>query len=488
MSGAKRRTKYRKHVETDMLEGLPEPGEGEEIVRVEALCGGNMLEVLSPDGEKALCLLPAKFRKLVWIKRGNFLIASKSDEDYLTATGAKGRVKYTVVHILFKDQIKHLRQADLWPVSFEEGGEGEDEEDEEEGDEEDGEDNHGDNGGEEEDSDIDSMDGMFVNPNHRAAAMMAESDSESETESESEDEGEGEGEGNEDANEVDGNGSCIDGRETGATATKDNATANEARSADARPIKVLSFDLDDTIFECAPVLTRAAQVQHEFLEENFPELAKAVPLEHFKTLFREALDTHAENAHNLTFIRKQALRRAAEMTEHDPEEVVEPAFRAFIDARNDVGKHIFPGVLEALRRLKEKGYQIVSLTNGNCDVTTVQAFMEPEAVFEHSVTAESAGAAKPEAAPFQKIMELTGVSHPSEVLHIGDNLNSDVAGARAFGMRTLWVNRQEVDKEHGADAVLRCVSDLDDAVIDALHAGLEDVLRSTDPRKDAATA
>jgi len=189
-----------------MLEGLPEPGEGEEIVRVQALCGGNMLEVADHEGESALCLLPAKFRKLVWIKRGNYLIASKSDDDYVTATGAKGRVKYTVIHILFKDQIKHLQQADLWPAGFTQSDEDEEDEaidktaNELEGmgleDDDSGDDDAED--GENSDSDEDSLGEMFGgNPNRRRAAMMEDSDSESESESEQED---GDEEASEDEN------------------------------------------------------------------------------------------------------------------------------------------------------------------------------------------------------------------------------------------------------------------------------------------------
>mmetsp|Transcript_10374 Transcript_10374/g.22504 ORF Transcript_10374/g.22504 Transcript_10374/m.22504 type:complete len:98 (-) Transcript_10374:1413-1706(-) len=96
MSGAKRRTKYRKHVETDVLEGLPEPGEGEQIVQVVGSRGGNMLEVRSPANENALCLLPSKFRKLVWVKRGNYMIATYSGENYETAK--KGGARQSQVH------------------------------------------------------------------------------------------------------------------------------------------------------------------------------------------------------------------------------------------------------------------------------------------------------------------------------------------------------------------------------------------------------
>lgn len=47
MSGAKRRTKYRKHVEDMALNAVPEPKEGEQVVRVVQPAGGNLFEVRS---------------------------------------------------------------------------------------------------------------------------------------------------------------------------------------------------------------------------------------------------------------------------------------------------------------------------------------------------------------------------------------------------------------------------------------------------------
>jgi len=120
MSGAGRRSKYRKHVEKDVLEGLPEPQEGEQIVQVVCSRGGNLLEVTAPDGTVALCMLPTRYRNLVYVKRGDFLIAGFSQQEFRTANNGAGKVKYTVVHTLFKDQIKHLKSRLLWPQEFEE--------------------------------------------------------------------------------------------------------------------------------------------------------------------------------------------------------------------------------------------------------------------------------------------------------------------------------------------------------------------------------
>lgn len=50
MAGVKRRSKYRKNVESDVLDGMPEPGEGELIVRVVASRGSNLMDVSASCG------------------------------------------------------------------------------------------------------------------------------------------------------------------------------------------------------------------------------------------------------------------------------------------------------------------------------------------------------------------------------------------------------------------------------------------------------
>jgi len=119
MSGVRRKTKYRKGVEADVLDSFPEPQEGEQIVRVVTSRGGNLLEVESADGVHALCRLPNRYRKIVWIKRGMLLIVTSCTDDFKTAAGEEGKVKFLVNHVIFTDaQTKHLRTRGLLPAVF----------------------------------------------------------------------------------------------------------------------------------------------------------------------------------------------------------------------------------------------------------------------------------------------------------------------------------------------------------------------------------
>ncbi|GEL94493.1 HAD family hydrolase [Cellulomonas composti] len=57
-----------------------------------------------------------------------------------------------------------------------------------------------------------------------------------------------------------------------------------------------------------------------------------------------------------------------------------------------------------------------------------------------AVTSERSRAYKPAAPSFDLALELLGLG-PDDVAHAGDSLTSDVTGANARGIRSVWVNR-----------------------------------------------
>lgn len=60
---------------------------------------------------------------------------------------------------------------------------------------------------------------------------------------------------------------------------------------------------------------------------------------------------------------------------------------------------------------------------------------------ERIITSEDARAYKPRGELFHlALAELD--ADPAEVIHVGDSLSSDIAGARAAGIRSAWVNRK----------------------------------------------
>jgi probable RNA-binding protein EIF1AD len=118
MSGAKRRSGYRKGLTDEVLHGLPEPQEGQCIVKLLGARGSNLFEVESERSDVALALLPTKFRKTVWVKRGDFCIVTEAERGCDTSAGDEGSVRYMIDSVLYPPAIKHLRSIGRWPAVF----------------------------------------------------------------------------------------------------------------------------------------------------------------------------------------------------------------------------------------------------------------------------------------------------------------------------------------------------------------------------------
>ncbi|KAL4422874.1 hypothetical protein ABPG75_009071 [Micractinium tetrahymenae] len=106
----------RKHLLQTLQQGVEPPGEGQHIVRALGSRGSNIIEVEFPDGRSTLCLLPAKFHKKLWIRKGSFLIV----EDAPEASAEGHRVTGFVAAVLYADHVKQLRRMPgVWPPEFE---------------------------------------------------------------------------------------------------------------------------------------------------------------------------------------------------------------------------------------------------------------------------------------------------------------------------------------------------------------------------------
>ena len=120
MSGSKRRTGYRKTLQDDVLFGLPTPTPAQSLAFVQRASGANLFEVRTEAGAEGVALLPTKFRKLVWLKRGDFVILSPpASGATATASGGVGAVTHVVEAILYADALKHLRGLGRLPPSLE---------------------------------------------------------------------------------------------------------------------------------------------------------------------------------------------------------------------------------------------------------------------------------------------------------------------------------------------------------------------------------
>ena len=196
--------------------------------------------------------------------------------------------------------------------------------------------------------------------------------------------------------------------------------------------RVISLDLDDTLWPCAPVLAAAEAALHEWLQERYPRTVHGHSIHTMRALRAKIAAQFPEQSHDLTFLRRRALA-AQFLGAGYAESASEEALEVFLAARNRV--EFFDDVRPALERLRTR-YRLFALSNGNADPHRCGL----GAFFDGHVSAIAAGAAKPDARIFAALREMAGVP-AEEILHVGDDPITDVVGARQAGMQTAWLNR-----------------------------------------------
>ncbi len=193
-------------------------------------------------------------------------------------------------------------------------------------------------------------------------------------------------------------------------------------------VRAISFDLDDTLWACRPVIERAERIFHDWLQDAYPALAARWPPAALLEDRKRFMAAHPELHHDLTALRKAWL---AHLRPGDGD-FVETGFRVYWTARNEV--RLFDGVEDTLRALRGR-YVLGAMTNGNADVHTIGIGH----LFDFTVTAAEVGAAKPAPDMFRAAARRAGVDLPA-LLHVGDDLTRDVLGALQAGARAVWVS------------------------------------------------
>ena len=117
---------------------------------------------------------------------------------------------------------------------------------------------------------------------------------------------------------------------------------------------------------------------------------------------------------------------------------------------------LYPHISAVLATLKQRGYRVGLISNTG---RTWGRFLRPiqddlgiGRYFDDRVFSDEVGVRKPEAAIFEASLEHLGL-RPEEVVHVGDDLQADVAGSKALGLRAVWF-----DVGHGSEHAVHDLS------------------------------
>ena len=103
--------------------------------------------------------------------------------------------------------------------------------------------------------------------------------------------------------------------------------------------------------------------------------------------------------------------------------------------------HLFPGVAEALGRLRDGGVAMALVTNGDKSQQRRKIERYDLARYFDAILIEGEfGAGKPEEIVYRHVLERLGVP-AREAWMVGDNIEWDVAAPQRLGLRGVWVDR-----------------------------------------------
>lgn len=205
-------------------------------------------------------------------------------------------------------------------------------------------------------------------------------------------------------------------------------------------IRAVLLDLDDTLFDHRHG-ARQALAAVRGAHECFSSIAPA-DLERRHSEILEALHLQVlAGTLRLDDARRERFRRLFEGAGVVPEPaLVEAAAATYRDRYQTSWREVrgATALLEALRGRARVGVVSNNLTREQHDKLRFCGF---DAHLDAVVISEEAGVSKPDPAIFSIALERIGAA-AEETVMIGDAWRTDIAGARAAGIRAIWFNAQ----------------------------------------------
>ncbi len=212
------------------------------------------------------------------------------------------------------------------------------------------------------------------------------------------------------------------------------------------PIHAITFDLDDTLYDNAPVIVQAESALQAYLAQHYPQTAQLSPLQ-WQQLRQQQQPALASD---MAALRRCMLSSALQHEVADAQAcaaAVEDCFNLFYAARSDF--QVAAKQHQLLSALAAK-VPLVAITNGNVDTRKIGIHDYFSLVLHANVQQPM----KPHPHMFRRACEHLRLT-PCKVLHVGDHLIKDVRGALDCGMQAAWYAcNRSMDLNHEPVAVL----------------------------------
>jgi FMN hydrolase / 5-amino-6-(5-phospho-D-ribitylamino)uracil phosphatase len=198
-------------------------------------------------------------------------------------------------------------------------------------------------------------------------------------------------------------------------------------------IRLITFDLDDTLWNGTDVILQAEQAMQDWLSEYAPAVLSCYSRDELRALKFAFARENPQILHKVSAVRRLFLQHVfTQLNYPNAAHMAEECFQAFYAARQRVV--LFPGVEKLLADLSRR-YRLAAITNGNADLSRIGL----ADYFEFSLSAEDYAAPKPAPDLFLAAIQRSQL-RPAQILHVGDHPEHDIRGAQKLGFKTCWLN------------------------------------------------
>ena len=199
-------------------------------------------------------------------------------------------------------------------------------------------------------------------------------------------------------------------------------------------IKMITFDLDDTLWDNMPTITKAEFETRKWIEDQVGKVEWG-DFNDFIKIREELIKNDPSVQWDISKLRKEIFR--IKLLHIEPESyrnrIVENAFDLFMLKRHEI--ELFDDVEVVIKDLSKK-FTLGVLTNGNADIYKCDIGK----YFHLSISSLEAKNSEPHRAHFDEAIKQVNDVIFENMLHIGDHQIHDILGAFNLGIDTLWFN------------------------------------------------
>lgn len=202
-----------------------------------------------------------------------------------------------------------------------------------------------------------------------------------------------------------------------------------------KPFYAITLDLDDTLYDNYPIINKAEKQSILFFKKYHPALQNIKVKDYYTerlTLLYEQPNIH----HDVNLWRWRTLQKIllkSGLTKYEAQVGADQAMDIIIHWRNKI--NITENTHKILSALNSK-WPLIAITNGNAN----PKILGLHKYFYDILISGKHGKAKPHTDMFYLAAKKLGIAC-KYILHVGDNLITDIQGALFANMQTCWIDQ-----------------------------------------------